>query len=123
MQKVKPIIHWTAYSYYVYLFSYASLYKVFQETTMMEGMEAFGFGKAWTLFIGYAELAGVIGLLAGLWYHQVKNFAVIWLFFFAIGALMVHFAHHDYVDFYDALSGCVAAIVILGTDKYFRVTL
>lgn len=123
MEKIKPIIHWTAYSYYVYLFGYASLYKVFQQTTMMEGMKAFGFDKVWTLCIGYAELAGVISLVAGLWHHQLRNFAVIWLLFFAAGALMVHFAHNDYMDFYDALSGCLAAVVILATDKYFRIIL
>lgn len=90
---------------------------------MMEGMKAFGFSKTWTLFIGYGELFGVIGLTVGLWYHEVKNLATIWLFLFAVGALMVHFAHNDYQDFYDALFGCIAAVVILATDKYFKLIL
>jgi len=48
---------------------------------------------------------------------------VIWLFPFAIGALMVHFAHHEYIYFYDALFGCIAAVIILITDKHFSITL
>lgn len=123
MQTMQTVIHWAAYTYYVYLFGYASLFKVFQEINMMEGMRSFGFGKTWTSVIGYGELLGVIGLIIGLWHHEVKNAAVLWLFPFAIGALMVHFAHRDYLDFYDALLGCITAVVILITDKYFRVIL
>lgn len=123
MQTVQTIVHWVAYAYYVYLFGYASLFKVFQKRSMMEGMQSFGFGKTWTLLIGYGELLGVIGLIVGLWYHEVKNASVLWLFPFAVGALMVHFAHNDYIDFYDALFGCVAAVLILITDKYFKLIL
>jgi hypothetical protein len=36
---------------------------------------------------------------------------------------MVHFAHKDYVDFYDALFGVTAGIVLHITDKYFRLVL
>lgn len=117
------IIHWAVYIYYVYLFGYASLFKVFQKQGMMEGMNALGFNKTWTLAIGYGELIGVIGLLAGIWLHEVKNASVIYLFFFALGALMVHFAHHDYLDFYDALSGCISAFILLTTDKFFKIQL
>ncbi len=123
MKKMKEIVHWIAYAYYVYLFGYASLFKVFQKTSMMEGMQYFGFGKTWTLLIGYGELAGVVALLIGIWKRPLKNAAVLWLFPFAIGALMVHFSHNEYQHFYGALFGCITSVVLLLTDKHFRVVL
>jgi uncharacterized membrane protein YphA (DoxX/SURF4 family) len=90
---------------------------------MMQGMEALGFDKTWTLIIGYLELAGVIGLIVGLWMHEAKNGAVIFLFFFAVGALMVHFAHHDYSDYYEALLACVCAVILLATESSFKISL
>lgn len=123
MKTTLLIIHWATYAYYLYVFGYASLFKVFQKSSMMEGMEAFGFGKTWALFIGYGELLGVIGLIAGLWIHEVKNAAVLWLFPFAVGALMVHFAHHEYQYYFNALFGCIGSLILLATDKYFRVVL
>ena len=117
------ILHWLVYIYYVYLFGKAILLKVFQVPSMMQGMEAFGFGKTWTLFIGYMELAGVIGLVVGLWMHEIKNASVVFLFLFAVGALMVHFAHHDYSDYYDALLGCVCAVILLATEPSFKISL
>jgi len=116
-------IHWLTFCYYVYLFGYASLFKVFQKKEMMEGMKALGFNSTWALCIGFGELIGVIALIVGLWSHPLKNAAVIYLFLFAVGALMVHFAHNDYVDFYDALFGAIAAIVLLVTDKHFKIVL
>ena len=67
------LTHWVAYGYLIYAFGYASLFKVFQKQSMMENMNNFGFGKIWTLSIGYGELLGVIGLIIGFWIHQVKN--------------------------------------------------
>jgi hypothetical protein len=90
---------------------------------MIKGMEALGFNKTWSLIIGYGELIGVIGLFTGLWIHGVKNASVIFLFPFAVGALMVHFAHAEYNHFYDALFCSFAAIVLLATDKHFRIQL
>jgi hypothetical protein len=90
---------------------------------MIESMEGLGYGKLWTLLIGYGELAGVLGLSAGVWIHQVKNISALWLFPFAVGALMVHFAHNDYKYFYAALFCCVSCMVLLATDKYFKVIL
>ena len=123
IENALKFVHWSTYAYYVYLFGYASLFKVFQKPDMMEGMEHFGFNKTWALLIGYGELLGVVGLIAGLWYHEVRNAAVLWLFPFAVGALMVHFAHHDYSDFRGALFGCIASVVLLATDKHFRIIL
>src|SRR5687768_8485242 len=115
------ILHWVVYTYYVFLFGKASLLKVFQVPVMMKGMEAFGFGKTWTLLIGYAEFIGVIGLIVGLWVHQIANASVIFLFLFAVGALMVHLAHRDYSDYYEALLGCICALTLLATDKFFKI--
>ncbi|MBE8722012.1 DoxX family protein [Sphingobacterium pedocola] len=117
------IIHWTAFTYYVYLFGYASLFKVFKKQSMMDGMKDLGFNESWTLLIGYAELLGVVALIIGIFHHELKNAAVIWLFLFAVGALMVHFAHHDYQYYYSSLFGCIAAVVILYTDKHFTLVL
>ena len=32
----------------------------------MEDLSVFGLGKIWTLFIGYGELLGVLGLIVGI---------------------------------------------------------
>jgi hypothetical protein len=117
------ILHWFVYTYYVFLFGKASLLKVFQVPAMMKGMETLGFGKTWTLLIGYSELIGVIGLIAGLWIHEIRNASVIFLFLFSVGALMVHFAHRDYSDYYEALLGCISAVALLATDKFFKILL
>lgn len=90
---------------------------------MMEGMSAFGFNKAWTLLIGYLELLGVLGLLAGIIFSEIKNASVIFLFPFSVGALMVHFAHRDYHDFYEAFIVTVLSVVLLATDKSFKIIL
>jgi len=123
MTKAMQFIHWVGYAYYVYLFGYASLYKVFKKQSMITGMEAFGFNVTWTLVIGYGELLGVIGLITGIWIHEVKNASILWLFLFAIGALMVHFAHGDYTDYFGALWGCVISVLLLVTDQHFRIRL
>lgn len=123
MKNLVQVSHWVAYAYLIYSFGYASLFKVFQKQSMMENMSNFGFGKIWTLFIGYGELLGVIGLLVGFWMHKVKNLSTLWLLPFAIGALITHFAHNDYEYFYTALYCCIACMVLLVTDKNFKVIL
>lgn len=90
---------------------------------MMDGMSGFGFNKAWTLVIGYLELLGVLGLLTGIISNEVKNASVIFLFPFGVGALMVHFAHRDYHDYYEALIVTVLSVVLLATDKSFKIVL
>lgn len=117
------IVHWIAYCYYLYLFGKASLLKITHNDSMLDGMSALGFNKTWTLFIGYAELIGVLGLVSGLFIHELKNAAVLFLFPFSVGALMVHFAHGDYKDYYDALLCTILSVLLLTTDKYFTISL
>ncbi len=90
---------------------------------MMTGMKELGFSETWTVLIGFGELLGVIGLIVGLWKHELKNASVLWLFPFGVGALIAHFAHHDYKHFVEALLMCVFSIVLLATDKHFRISL
>lgn len=123
MKTFMLVIHWGTYVYYLYVFGYASLFKVFRKESMMTSMKSLGFGETWTLVIGYGELLGVIGLIAGLWRHEFKNASVLWLFPFGVGALIAHFAHDDYKYFVNALLMCVFSIVLLATDKHFRISL
>ena len=73
MKNLVQVSHWLAYGYLIYAFGYASLFKVFQKQSMMDNMSNFGFGKIWTLCIGYGELLGVIGLIVGFWIHKNSN--------------------------------------------------
>lgn len=123
MENSKLITYWISYAYYVYIFGYASLFKVFQNESMMQGMQSFGFNKAWTIFIGIGELLGVILMIAGLFKPPLKNLGVLLLFPFAVGAFTAHMAHKDYSEFYDALAMCVLTVVLLWTDKTFKVIL
>lgn len=122
MEKLISILHWCAYVYYIYIFGYASLYKVFQKKTMMDSMLSLGFNKPFTIIIGVAELIGVILLLVGFWHHGVKNIGILFLTPFAIGALTAHFAHQEYNHYYNALICCVLSGVLLFTDKHFQIT-
>ena len=117
------IIHWVSYCIYLYIFAKASILKIIHHQPMMDGMVVLGFNKTWTLIIGYMELLGVLGLLTGLFFHEAKNAAVIFLFPFSVGALMVHFAHHDYNVFYDALAATVLSVILLSTYKSFKIIL
>lgn len=123
MRKVKTIVHWIAYAYYLCVFGYASLFKVFQKESMMRGMQLFGFNKTWTILIGIGELIGVLLLVIGLFKPKWKNMAVLLLFPFAIGAFTTHMAHKEYQQFYTSLLMCICSLVILATDKRFRIVL
>ncbi|MBF0577458.1 DoxX family protein [Dysgonomonas sp. GY617] len=122
MGKLISVLHWCAYVYYIYIFGYASLYKVFQKKTMMDSMLSLGFNKPFTIIIGVAELIGVILLLVGFWHHGVRNIGVLFLTPFAIGALTAHFAHQEYNHYYNALICCVLSGFLLLTDKHFQIT-
>lgn len=123
MESLKFIIYWAGYVYYVYVFGYASLFKVFQKPAMMQGMEAFGFNKIPTILIGVCELSGALLMLIGLFKAVYRNIAILFLFPFAIGAFTTHLAHREYNDFYNALAVCVLSVIMLWADKTFKITL
>ncbi|WP_353136141.1 DoxX family protein [Pseudopedobacter sp.] len=121
MEKVTTIAHWLSYTYYLYVFGYASLFKVFQKESMMQSMQSLGFNKTWTILIGIGELIGVILLLIGLLKPQYKNLAILLLFPFAVGAFTAHMSHQEYHHFYDALVMCILTVILLATDKSFKI--
>lgn len=123
MEKITAIIHWLSFTYYLYVFGYASLFKVFQKKSMMESMQNLGFNKTWTILIGIGELIGVILLIIGLFKPQYKNLAVLFLLPFAVGAFTTHMAHQEYHHFYNSLIMCILTIVLLLTDQNFKIIL
>lgn len=123
MEITKSIIHWLSYAYYLYVFAYASLFKVFQKQSMMQNMQSFGFNKTWTILIGLGEFIGVLLIIIGLCKPQLKNTGVLLLFPFAVGAFTVHMAYQEYNYFYNSLIVCVLTFVLLATDKNFRIVL
>lgn len=90
---------------------------------MMQSMQSLGFNKSWTILIGIGELLGVILLVIGLFKPQFKNMGILLLFPFAVGAFTTHMAHKEYNHFYDSLMMCILTIVLLGTDKHFKIIL
>ena len=123
MEKLVNIIHWTSYIYYVYVFGYAGLFKVFQKSSMMQSMESLGFIKMWTIAIGVAETLGVLVVLAGLYEPRLKTIGILFLFPFAIGAFTAHMAHQEYLHYYNALLMCILTVVLLWTDPKFKIIL
>ncbi|TPD73392.1 DoxX family protein [Flavobacterium microcysteis] len=123
MKTIVPIIHWLSYAYYVYVFGYASLFKVFQKQSMMQSMQSLGFNKTWTIIIGIGELIGVLLVLIGFFKPHLKNFGILLLFPFAVGAFTAHMAHQEYQHFYNSLLMCILTFILLATDKNFKITL
>ncbi|MFA6058236.1 MAG: DoxX family protein [Taibaiella sp.] len=123
MEKLIGFIHWGSYAYYVYIFGYASLFKVFQKQSMMDGMLSMGFDKTWTLAIGIAELLGILTVVAGLFQPRLKIIGILFLMPFAIGAFTAHMAHKEYHHFYNSLLVCIFTVVLLWTDKHFKMVI
>jgi uncharacterized membrane protein YphA (DoxX/SURF4 family) len=123
MEKITTFVHWLSYAYYLYVFGYASLFKVFQRQSMMQNMQNLGFNKTWTILIGIGELLGVILLVIGLFKPKYKNLAVLLLFPFAVGAFTAHMAHQEYHHFHNALLMCILSVILLATDKYLKIIL
>lgn len=120
----RAILHWIAFCGFTYIFGYAGLYKIIRKPDMMEGMASLGFNGTWTLFIGTTEMLGVAGLLAGIFYPAVKNLAVLWLLPFAIGAFTMHMGHHHGpADYKESVICIVLAVVLLWTDRRFRIVI
>jgi hypothetical protein len=115
------IIRAIFYVGFTFIFGYAALFKVFEWPPMMEGMESFGFDRTWTLIIGYAELLGFIGLLAGLRYPLLLRLSILWLIPFSIGAFTAHMARAEYQHFHNALFCCIAAVVLILTDQRVKI--
>ncbi len=123
METTRTIIHWLSYAYYLYVFGYASLFKIFQKPSMMESMQSLGFNKTWTIMIGIAELIGVLLIVIGIFTPHVKNAGILFLFPFAIGAFTAHMAHQEYNHFYNSLLMCILTIILLATDKNFKISI
>ncbi|WP_409416214.1 DoxX family protein [Flavobacterium sp. PS2] len=123
METIKTIIYWASYLYYLYVFGYASLFKVFQKESMMKSMESLGFNKIWTIYIGIGELIGVLLIVIGLFNPPIKTIGILLLFPFAIGAFTAHMAHQEYNHFYNSLIMCILTVLLLWTDKTFKIIL
>ncbi|SEW17739.1 DoxX-like family protein [Chryseobacterium wanjuense] len=121
MELVSKIIYWASYAYYLYVFGYASLFKVFQKESMMKSMQSLGFNKTWTMLIGAGELIGVILIVIGLFKPQFRNLGVLFLFPFAIGAFTTHMAHGEYNHYYNSLIMCILSVVLLFLDNKFKI--
>ncbi|PWN71356.1 DoxX family protein [Chryseobacterium phosphatilyticum] len=121
MEIIKTVIYWIGYAFYLYVFGYASLYKVFQKSSMMQSMKSLGFNTTWTILIGVLELLGVIMLVLGLFKPQFRNIAVVYLFPFAVGAFTSHMAHNEYHHYYNSLWMCIISVVLLVLDKNFKI--
>jgi uncharacterized membrane protein YphA (DoxX/SURF4 family) len=122
--EIRTIIHWISFAVYLYIFGYAGLYKITRVPGMMQGMESMGFGMKATLWIGWLETIGVLGLIAGIFIPVVKPVAVIFLWPFAIGALTTHFSyHHPVSEYSNALLVCIMPVLLLTTDRHFKVVI
>ncbi|PZR35765.1 MAG: hypothetical protein DI538_14720 [Azospira oryzae] len=121
MEIFKKVAYWLLISYYIYLFGYASLEKVFQSKEMMDGMNLLGFNKTWTLLIGYGELVGWLIVLFGLYKPAFRNIGMLLLFPFAVGAFTAHMAHHEYSHYFNALYVTVTTPIMLYLDENFRI--
>ncbi|AYN04358.1 DoxX family protein [Flavobacterium sp. 140616W15] len=123
METIKTIIHWSSYLYYLYVFGYASLFKIFQKESMMKSMESLGFNKIWTIYIGIGEFIGVLLIVIGLFNPPIKTIGILLLFPFAVGAFTAHMAHHEYNHFYNSLIMCILTVLLLWSDKNFKIIL
>jgi uncharacterized membrane protein YphA (DoxX/SURF4 family) len=123
METIKTIIHWTSYSYYLYVFGYASLFKVFKKESMMKSMQSLGFNTSWTICIGVAELIGVLLIVIGLFNPPIKTIGILFLFPFAVGAFTAHMAHQEHSHFYNSLLMCILTLLLLWSDKTFKIIL
>jgi hypothetical protein len=120
--KILIVMHWVAFAAFTWIFGYAGLYKVLKVPAMMEGMASMGFHESWTLAIGWAEVIGVVGLLASMFYPPMRSLAVLWLLPFGIGAFTAHMSyHHVFPHYLNAMLVCVLPIILLWTDRHFHV--
>ena len=121
--EIKTIVHYAALAYFIYIFGYAGLFKVIRKKSMMASMESLGYNTFWTLVIGWAEVLGVTGLIAGLFLPHIKSISVLFLLPFAIGAFTSHMAHREFSHYRHSLTVCILPFFILFTDETFRLVL
>jgi hypothetical protein len=77
------------------LFTGAGAMKVLGTQEMVNNMNAIGYGTNWRLFIGIAELLGVVGL----WLPRTRALALLLLWPFAVGGWAVHISHnHPFLE-------------------------
>lgn len=121
MHLLIQVIHWISVTIFSFIFGYAGLKKLYQEETMMMGMEELGFGVIWTLAIGFTEVLGTIGVLVDIFVRPAKIISVLLLMPFAIGALTLHMSgQHPFSIYWQSLTVCVLSIAILWTDEEFE---
>lgn len=124
MSLVIQVIHWISILIFSFIFGYAGIKKLYQEEIMMMGMEELGFGTTWTFVIGLAEVLGTIGVLAGVFVNPVKIISVLLLMPFAIGAFTMHMSQqHSFGIYWQSLAVCLLSIIILWSDKEFKIML
>ncbi|KAA2239815.1 hypothetical protein F0L74_26880 [Chitinophaga agrisoli] len=123
MKTFKNVVYWLLLAYYIYVFGYASLEKVFHTKSMMDGMNFLGFNYVWTTLIGYGELGGWLVVLFGLYKPEFRNLGMLLLFPFAVGAFTAHMAHHEYSHYFNALYVTVTTPIMLYLDKNFRISI
>lgn len=121
METFKKVVYWLLFAYYVYVFGYASLEKVLQFKSMMDGMHFLGFNDTWIALIGYGELGGWLIVLFGLYKPEFRNLGMLLLFPFAVGAFTAHMAHQEYSHYFNALYVTLATPIMLLLDKKFRI--
>lgn len=123
MKKTAVYIYWALYAWYIYIFGYAALWKIFNVEKMMTGMQAFGFDPLLTNLIGWGEGLGLAGLIAGIWKPKLRSLSVLWLFPFAIGAFTAHMAHREYHHFYSSIYATILSYALLALDKDFKIVI
>lgn len=123
METFKKAAYWLLIIYYIYVFGYASLEKVFQTKQMMDGMHFLGFNDVWIALIGYGELVGWLIVLFGLYKPEYRNLGMLLLFPFAVGAFTAHMAHQEYSHYFNALYVTLTTPIMLYLDKNFRISI
>ena len=121
MENFRKAAYWILLAYYIYVFGYASLEKVFQTKQMMDGMHFLGFNDIWIALIGYGGLGGWLIVLLGLYKAEYRNIGMLLLFPFAVGAFTAHMAHQEYSHYFNALYVSVTTPIILFLDKKFKI--
>jgi uncharacterized membrane protein YphA (DoxX/SURF4 family) len=119
--EAKTWMHWLAIVPFGYIFCKAGFSKILKVEEMVEGMRQIGFGIQPTLIIGWAEVLGLVGLIAGIWFPAVKLVSILLLWIFSISALAIHISyHHPIEELKEALIVTILPLLILATDRHIK---